>query len=173
MPLLSAVGGMHSTAITHSGSSMGGWSSPASPSARPAERRRACLGGSLDDLPIQAVLQILAVGRKTGCLALETRLGVGTLVFGQGRVVASIHDGDGGPLPAADGVSFPEAERDALIRERITAFLHQLARCRHGAFTFVASPQPPLVVHGRELTREALRQGIDVVELLIEIATRN
>jgi hypothetical protein len=172
MPLLGAVGGMQSNPGTPSGSAMDDWLAPASPSAGPAERRRACLGGSLDDLPIQAVLQILAVGRKTGYLALETRVGVGALVFGQGRVVASIHDGDGGAIPTADGVSFSEAERDALIRERITAFLLRLALCRQGAFTFVASPESPLVIHGRDVTREALRQGIDVIELLIEIATR-
>lgn len=172
MPLLSAVGGMQSTAIPHSVSSIGGWPALASPPAWPAERRRACLGGSLDDLPIQAVLQILAVGRKTGYLALETGVGVGALVFRQGRVVASIHDGDGGPLPAADGVSSSKADRNALIRERITAFLHRLARCQQGEFTFVASPQLPLVIHGRDVAREALGQGIDVIELLIEIASR-
>jgi CheY-like chemotaxis protein len=162
---------MQSTPDTFSGSSIGGWLA-ASPSVRPPEPSRVCLDGSLDDLPIQDVLQILALGRKTGYLALETGVGVGALVFRQGQVVASIHDGDGGPLPAADGVSSSEAERDALIRERITAFLHRLAWCRQGAFTFVASPHSPLVIHGRDVAREALRQGIDVIELLLEMACR-
>jgi hypothetical protein len=159
MPLLSAVGGMQSTPDIFSGSSIGGWLAPASPSATLVEGSRVCLDGSLDDLPIQDVLQILALGRKTGCLALETGIGVGALLFRQGQVVASIHDGDGGPLPAADGVTSSEAEREALIRERIAAFLHRLARRRQGEFSFVAYPHPPPVIHGRDVTREALRQG--------------
>lgn len=56
------------------------------------------------------------------------------------------------------------------IRERITTFLHRLAPCRQGEFTFVASPQLPAVIHGRDVGREALRQGFEVTALLIEIA---
>jgi len=139
---------------------------------RPGERLRVCLDGCLDDLPIHDVLQILAAGRKTGYLAVQTSVGSGALVFHEGRVVASILDGDGVPLPAADGVSSSEAERDGLIRERIMSFLDRLAGCRRGQFTFVASPRWPVVVHGRDVTRDGLRHGIDVTELLIEIACR-
>jgi len=163
---------MLSTSDGFNGYSTEGWPTPASSSASQYDRSSVCLDGSLDDLPIQTLLQILALGRKTGYLALETRAGVGALVFRQGLVVASIDDGPGGPPPAADGPSSSQAERDALIRERITAFLHRLARCRRGSFTFVTSESSPLVICGRDVARDALPRGMDVTELLIEIACR-
>jgi len=134
--------------------------------------RPACLDGSLDDLSIQDVLQILALGRKSGYLELETGVGVGAVVFRRGRVVASVYEGDGGPVPGPDVPSFSGGEREGRIRARITAFFHRLARCRKGTFTFVTSGPSPRVLLGRDPSREALGVGIDVVDLLIEMACR-
>jgi len=172
MPLPSTVGGMLSTSGGFNDFSIGGWPPPPSPSARPDGRSCVCMDGSLDDLPIQAVLQILALGRKSGYLAVETVIGAGALVFREGRVVAAVHDGDGGPPVASEGAPLPRAERDGLIRERLVAFVHRLAQCRRGGFTFVASARWPLVIHGRDVAREALVRGVEVTELLIETACR-
>jgi hypothetical protein len=124
-----------------------------------------CLNGSLADLAIQDVLQILALGKKTGHLSLETSAGAGALVFRQGRVVASIENG--GPLLPSRVASFSGFEREALVRERITAFVHRLARCRRGEFRFKASS-----IQHETVARGASSPGIDVIELLIDVACR-
>ena len=129
-----------------------------------------CLNGSLADLVIQDVLQVLSQGRKTGRLLLETPAGAGALVFRKGRVVASI--GDAGPLLESGFASLSGSKRDALIRERMIAFVHRLARCRQGEFSFEASKQSPREIQGPDVAGQALRSGIDVIELLIEIAWR-
>ena len=124
-----------------------------------------CLNGSLADLAIQDVLQILALGRKTGHLSLETPAGEGALVFRRGRVVASIEDG--GPRLASRAASFSGSERAAHVRERITAFVLRLARCRRGEFSFKAS-----AIQGGRVAGGAPGSGIDVIELLIDVASR-
>lgn len=129
-----------------------------------------CLNGSLVDLAIQDVLQILSIGRKSGDLLLETPAGVGVLVFRKGRVVASIEDR--GPALTSRVPSFSGSEREALICERITAFVQRLARCRRGEFSFKASMQSSWVTLGGDVAGEALGSGIDVIELLVEIAWR-
>jgi hypothetical protein len=124
------------------------------------------LNGSLDDLSIQDVLQILSLGRKTGCLSLETPAGGGAIVFRKGRVVASYDGGD--PLRSTSVVPLSAAERDRLIRERTTDFVHRLTRCPRGQFRFeLASQSPWAAAAGRELS-----SGIDVVKLLIDVASR-
>lgn len=124
-----------------------------------------CLNGSLADLAIQDVLQILALGKKTGHLTLDTPAGVGALVFRQGSVVASIENG--GPLLPSRIASFSGFEREALVRERITAFVHRLAGCRRGEFSFKASS-----IQNEAIVSGASSPGIDVIDLLIEVAWR-
>jgi hypothetical protein len=45
-----------------------------------------CLEGSLDELSIPDVLQIVALVRKTGWLSIDTPTGGGAIVFCRGRV---------------------------------------------------------------------------------------
>ena len=129
------------------------------------EPSHVCLNGSLADLAIQDVLQILALGGKTGHLSLETPAGAGALVFRQGRVVASVENG--GPLLPSRVASFAGFEGEALVRERITSFVHRLARCRRGEFTFKAS-----AIQAGAATGGAPAPGIDVIDLLIDVAWR-
>lgn len=128
-----------------------------------------CLTGSLDDFSIQDVLQIIAFGRKTGCLSIETEATGGAIVFRRGRVLASVDDRR---LPLEDELRLMrDDDRQAVLRRRIAASLGRFARSRQGDFSFQASPQPPRVVDGRDISPETLDTGIDVVELLLELAS--
>lgn len=128
-----------------------------------------CFSGSLDDFSLQDILQVISLGRKTGWLSVVTSDGSGAVVFRRGRVLASL----GGVPPLEAGhTRLAERERDALLRERVVASLAKLARSRQGEFSFQVSAEPPRAIEGRELTPETLHSGIDVVELLIELACR-
>ena len=89
-----------------------------------------CLTGSLDDFSIQDILQIIAFGRKTGCLSLETEATGGSIVFRKGRVLASVDDGRA-PLEAELRL-LRGYDRDEVIRRRIAASLDRFARSRRG-----------------------------------------
>jgi len=124
--------------------------------------------GSLEDFAIQDLLQIIAFGHKTGCLSLETDATGGAIVFRKGRVLASVDDGC---LPLETELGMLHGyERDEVLRRRITASLERFARSREGDFSFLASPQPPRVIAGRDISPETLDTGIEVVELLLELA---
>ena len=124
--------------------------------------------GSLEDFSIQDLLQIIAFGRKTGCLSLETEATGGSIVFCKGRVLASVDDGC---VPLEKELrQMPGHERETVIRRRITASLDRFARSRQGDFSFLVSPQPPRVIAGRDIAPETLDSGVDVLELLLELA---
>jgi phage-related baseplate assembly protein len=124
--------------------------------------------GSLDDFSIPDILQIIAFGRKTGCLSLETEATGGAIVFWKGRVLASVDDGRApleAELPLLRG-----CERDDVIRRRIAASLDRFARSRRGDFSFLALAEPPRVIDGRDISPETLETGIEVLELLLDLA---
>jgi hypothetical protein len=124
--------------------------------------------GSLDDFSIQDLLQIIAFGRKTGCLSLETEATGGAIVFRKGRVLASVDDGC---IPLEAELQLMRGrEREEIIRRRISASLDRFARSRQGDFSFLVSPQPPRVIDGRDIALETLDRGVDVLELLLELA---
>jgi phage-related baseplate assembly protein len=128
-----------------------------------------CLTGSLEDFSIQDILQIIAFGRKTGCLSLETEATGGSIVFQKGRVLASVDDG--GAPPEADLRLLHGHERDQVIRRRIAASLDRFSRSRRGDFSFLACAQPPRVIDGRDIAPETLDTGIDVIDLLLELVS--
>jgi CheY-like chemotaxis protein len=128
------------------------------------------LNGSLEEFSIQDILQILALAQKTGQLSLDTPAGAGAIVFRAGRVVASFDDAS--PSLETNLASWPEGQRDAVLRRRIVASLDRLARCRQGGFHFQVSADPPQRIQGRDTAGETLPSGIDIVELLLEVACR-
>lgn len=128
------------------------------------------LNGSLQEFSIQDILQILALGQKTGHLSVDTPAGAGAIVFRAGRIIASF-DG-GSPSLETSLASRPECPRDAVIRRWIVASVDRLDRARQGEFHFQVSDDPPLRVQGRDIARETLQPGMDVVELLLEMACR-
>jgi CheY-like chemotaxis protein len=126
--------------------------------------------GSLDDFSLQDLLQILSLGRKTGHLVLETRDGGASVLFREGRIVAAVDDA--APPPAMSRASLPEARRDSVLRARIAATLDRFARCRQGEFAFRACAEAPREVRGRPIAPGTLHSGLEVVDLLLEIAWR-
>jgi CheY-like chemotaxis protein len=128
------------------------------------------LNGSLQEFSIQDILQILALGQKTGHLSVDTPAGAGAIVIRAGRVIASF---DGGSSSLETSLaSWPDSPRDAVIRQRIVASVDRLDRARQGSFHFQVSADPPLRVQGRDIGRETLPSGMDIVELLLEVACR-
>jgi hypothetical protein len=124
--------------------------------------------GSLEDFSIPDLLQIIAFGHKTGCLSLETEATGGAIVFRKGRVLASVDDGC---LPLEAELRMMRGfDREEVLRRRITASLDRFARSRAGDFSFLSSPQPPRVIAGRDISPETLDIGIEVIELLLELA---
>jgi CheY-like chemotaxis protein len=128
------------------------------------------LSGSLDDFSVQDILQILSLGRKTGGLFLETTRGAAAILLREGCVYAATADG-APPLPSAID-SMPAEEREAALRRRITAALLRLSLWRQGRFHFLVTAELPRIVHGRDIAPETLRSGLDVLELLLEVACR-
>ena len=128
------------------------------------------LTGSLEEFSIQDILQILALGQKTGHLSLDTPAGAGAIVFRTGRIVASFDDGS--PSLETSLASWPDCPRDAVIRRRIVASVDRHARTRQGEFHFQVFADPPQRIQGRDIARETLQSGMDIVELLLEMAWR-
>jgi hypothetical protein len=129
-----------------------------------------CLNGNLDDLPIQDVLQILAIGRKTGCLFLDTPVGAGAIVLRKGQIVESIDDTH--TLLASEVVSASPSEQEALTREGIIAFVHRISGCGGGEFSFEATVDSPRVIRGRDPAGNA-GNGMDVIDLLLAVASQS
>ena len=129
-----------------------------------------CLEGSLLELSIQDVLQIIALGRKTGWLSIDTPAGGGAIVFSSGRVFAAIDDET--PLDPAGLARLSETARDRVIRERIAATLDRFARCRSGEFSFQVSSVMPHAIGGRNVAVESLCSGLDVIDVLVDVACR-
>ena len=127
-----------------------------------------CLEGSLEELSIQDVLQVIAQGRKTGWLSIDTPSGGGAIVFCQGRVFAAIDDEPPGDTAGLARLSWDT--RESLLRERIAASLDRLARSRSGEFSFQVSTGLPYAIGGRNVAAEALRSGLDVIDVLVDIA---
>jgi hypothetical protein len=127
-----------------------------------------CLEGSLEELSIQDVLQLIALGHKTGWLSIDTPSGGGAIVFSRGRVFAAIDDEPPGDTAGLAFLSWDA--RDRLLRERIAASLDRLARCRSGQFSFQVAAGLPYTIGGRNVAAEALHTGLDVIDVLVDVA---
>jgi CheY-like chemotaxis protein len=126
------------------------------------------LEGSLEDLALLEILQIIAFSRKTGLMTVETGPGEAVLVFLEGRVVAAF-DPDSPPLDARAASLAGEA-RHRLIRGRIELTLERLTRLRDGLFRFELTAEPASEVGSRDIRAERLAEGINPEELLLELA---
>ena len=125
------------------------------------------LSGSVEDLPLLEILQVVSFCQKTGHLTVHAAAGDAAVVFESGRVVAG-YTWDVPPLPAADPAPGPARER--LVRERIAATLERLVRLREGDFAFHLTQDVPTVLGGRDLAGEMLSGGINPEELMLELA---
>ena len=126
------------------------------------------LTGSLEDLPLLDILQIVSFSKKTGFLSIEAEVGHGAIVFDGGFVVAAF-TWQTPPLDPRARTLTPET-RDVLLRGRIEMALEQLIRMREGQFDFSLTDHAPFDVAGRDIEFELLSQGINAQELMLDLA---
>jgi CheY-like chemotaxis protein len=127
------------------------------------------LSGSVEDLPLLEILQVVSFCQKTGHLIVRAEAGEAAVVFDSGRVVAG-YAWDVPPLPPGDPAPGPERER--VVRERVALILEKLVRLRDGDFAFHLSPAVETALAGRDLTGEMLPGGINPEELMLDLAKK-
>jgi CheY-like chemotaxis protein len=127
------------------------------------------LSGSVEDLPLLEILQVVAFCQKTGHLTVQAPEGDAAVVFRDGRVVSGyIWD-----VPPLDPAAPPPGEaRDETIRARITSTLERLVRLREGEFGFSVLADAPGQLGGRDLSRETLEDGINPEGLMLDLARK-
>ena len=125
------------------------------------------LSGSIEDLPLLEILQVVSFCQKTGHLTVRASEGEAAVVFDSGRVVSG-YAWDVPPLPQDDRLA--GAARERAVRQRIAAILERLVRLRDGDFAFNLSPQVPTALGGRDLSAEMLPYGINPEELMLDLA---
>ncbi len=127
------------------------------------------LSGSVEDLPLLEILQVVSFCQKTGHLTVRAEAGEAGVVFDSGRVVTG-YAWDVEPLPK--GAPPEGAERERVLRDRIAAILERLVRLRDGEFAFNLTQQVPLTLAGRDLSGELLPYGINPEELVLDLAKK-
>jgi len=125
------------------------------------------LTGSLEDLPLLDILQVVSFSKKTGWLTIRAAAGEGAIVFKDGLVVSS-YIWDSPPMERGTR-SLPPGERAALIRRRIERALEELIRLREGQFDFSLAEEIPAFVNAHDITDETLLVGINPQELLLDL----
>jgi len=126
------------------------------------------LSGSVEDLPLLEILQVVAFTQKSGTLTVDTAEGEAGVVFSSGRVVAG-YIWDTPPLGAAGPGDAPE-DREGVLGERITSTLQRLVRLREGEFRFNVADVVPVHVGERDLSDEMLEDGINPEGLMLDLA---
>ena len=106
------------------------------------------LSGSVEDLPLLEILQVVAFCQKTGYLTVEAPEGHAAVVFSEGRVVSG-YIWDVPPLDSDAAPPSGEARQEA-IRARITSTLQRLVRLREGQFGFNVASTTPTRLGGRD-----------------------
>ena len=125
------------------------------------------LSGSVEDLPLLEILQVVAFCQKTGHLTVRTTAGDAAVVFEAGRVVS----GYSSDVPGLPRDRPPEGPaRELVIRQRLASLLERLVRLREGEFAFNLTDDVPAALGGRDLGSETLPCGINPEELMLDLA---
>jgi CheY-like chemotaxis protein len=127
------------------------------------------LSGSVEDLPLLEILQVVSFCQKTGHLTVRAPNGEAGVVFDSGRVVSG-YAWDVAPLPPLDPPK--GSARESIVRERIAAILEKLVRLRDGEFAFNLTQEVPVTLAGRDLSEEMLPYGINPEELMLDLAKK-
>ena len=143
---------------------------------RPLARRRAScdeeavsLSGSVEDLPLLEILQVVSFCQKTGHLTVRAPAGEAAVLFESGRVVSGyVWDVPG--LPRDQPPEGPA--RELVLRQRLASVLERLVRLREGDFAFHLTDGVPPTLGGRDLTGETLPYGINPEELMLDLARK-
>jgi CheY-like chemotaxis protein len=127
------------------------------------------LSGSIEDLPLLEILQVVSFCQKTGHLTVQAPGGDAGVVFESGRVVSGyVWD-----VPGLAGDEPPAGPaREKLVRERIAGILEKLVRLREGEFAFTLDEAVPRALGGRDLSGEMLPYGINPEELMLDLARK-
>jgi CheY-like chemotaxis protein len=120
------------------------------------------LSGSIEDLPLLEILQVVAFCQKTGHLVVRAPEGGAGVAFRDGRVVS----GYAWNIPPFDGVE----PREPRLRARLASLLNGLVRLREGEFAFHLAEEVPTRLEGHDLSGETLQDGINPEELMLELA---
>jgi CheY-like chemotaxis protein len=127
------------------------------------------LSGSVEDLPLLEILQVVSFCQKTGHLSVRAPAGEAAVVFESGRVVSGyVWDVPG--LPRDQPPEGPA--RELVLRQRLASVLERLVRLREGEFAFHLTDGVPLTLGGRDLTGERLPYGINPEELTLDLARK-
>jgi CheY-like chemotaxis protein len=122
------------------------------------------LSGSIEDLPLLEILQVVSFCQKTGHLTVRAPEGDAAVVFRDGRVVSGyIWD-----LPTASGAPLPEPQ----VRQRIGSILERLVRLREGEFAFNLTESVPTRLGARDLSADMLGDGINPEEMMLDLARK-
>ena len=125
------------------------------------------LSGSVEDLPLLEILQVVAFCQKTGHLTVHAPAGEAAVVFERGHVVSGyIWDVPG--LPRDQPPDGPA--RELVVRQRLASTLERLVRLREGEFAFHLCESVPEAPGGRDLSGETLSAGINPEELMLDLA---
>jgi CheY-like chemotaxis protein len=125
------------------------------------------LSGSVEDLPLLEILQVVSFCQKTGHLTVRADAGEAAVVFDSGRVVAG-YAWNVPALPPGD----PGPARERAVRERVALILERLVRLRDGDFAFHLSQEVPTSLGGHDLSGEMLPGGINPEELMLDLAKK-
>jgi CheY-like chemotaxis protein len=127
------------------------------------------LSGSVEDLPLLEILQIVSFCQKTGYLTVRAPAGEAAVLFESGRVVSGyVWDVPG--LPRDQPPEGPA--RELVLRQRLASVLERLVRLREGEFAFRLTDGVPLTLGERDLTGERLPYGINPEELTLDLARK-
>lgn len=125
------------------------------------------LSGSVEDLPLLEILQVVSFCQKTGHLTVRSPDGDAAVVFESGRVVAG-YVWDMPPLGRDQPPEGPA--RELVVRQRIASILERLVRLREGEFAFNLASDVPTSLGGRDLSGERLPHGINPEEMMLDLA---
>ena len=134
-----------------------------------AMKKRVSLSGSVEDLPLLEILQVVSFCQKTGHLTVRAPAGEAAVVFESGRVVSG-YVWDVPALPRDQPPDGPA--RELVLRQRLASVLERLVRLREGEFAFHLTEGVPPTLGGRDLTGETLPYGINPEELMLDLARK-
>jgi CheY-like chemotaxis protein len=127
------------------------------------------LSGSVEDLPLLEILQVVSFCQKTGHLTVRAPAGEAAVLFESGRVVSG-YVWDVPELPRDQPPEGPA--RELVLRQRLASVLERLVRLREGEFAFHLTDGVPTALGGRDLAGERLPYGINPEELTLDLARK-
>ena len=127
------------------------------------------LSGSVEDLPLLEILQVVSFCQKTGHLTVRAPEGEAAVIFEGGRVVSGFV-WDVPPLSRDQPPAGPA--RELVVRQRIASILERLVRLREGDFAFTLAEDAATSLGGRDLSAETLPHGINPEEMMLDLARK-